>query len=82
MSNKLNKKIIDRFHLDKLCYLRITLIMIKGIQIGFKYIFVLRMPRVTNFDCITKIAAIFIKTSSKDSKKVKIGRIYALKCNI
>ena len=56
--------------------------MIKGIQIGFKYIFVLRMPRVTNFDCITKIAAIFIKTSSKDSKKVKIGRIYALKCNI
>ena len=35
-----------------------------------KYIF-LRRPRVANFADIIKIATIFIKTTFKDSKKVK-----------
>ena len=40
------------------------------------------MPRVAKFADMIKIASIFIKTTFKDSKKVKGKRNYALKCNL
>ena len=45
-------------------------------------IFILRRPRVVNFAKVIKIASMFIKTTFKDSKKVKIIKNYALKCNL
>ena len=45
------------------------------------YLF-LRRSRVANFADIIKIASLFIKTTFKDSKKVKRVRNYVLKCNI
>ena len=42
----------------------------------------LRRPRLANLADIIKIATIFIKTTSKDSKKVKRIRYYVLKCNL
>ena len=39
----------------------------------------LRRPRVTNFADIIKTAAIFINTTFKDSKEVKIVRNYVSK---
>ena len=42
----------------------------------------LRRPRVANFDGIIKIAAMFIKTIFKNSKKVKRFRNYVVKCNL
>ena len=45
------------------------------------YLF-LRRSRVANFADIIKIASLFIKTTFKDSKKVKRIRNYVLKCNI
>ena len=44
--------------------------------------FHLRKPRVANITDIIKIATMFIKTTFKDSKKVKIIRDYVLKCNL
>ena len=41
--------------------------------------FILRRPRVANFADIIKITIILIKTTFKDSKKVKKFRNYALK---
>ena len=40
------------------------------------------MRRVVNFADIIKIATMFIKTTFKDSKKVKRIRNYVLKCNL
>ena len=42
-------------------------------------IFILRRPTVANFADIINIAAMFIKTTFKDSKKVKRIRNYVLK---
>ena len=50
--------------------------------ITFRNIFILRRPGVADFADIIKIAAMFIKKIFKDSKKVKITRNYALKCNL
>ena len=44
--------------------------------------FVFRKLRVANFANIIKIATIIIKTTFKDSNKVKRIRNYALKCNL
>ena len=44
--------------------------------------FILRRPRVTNFADIIKIATMFIKTTVKDSQKVKRIRNYVSKCNL
>ena len=44
--------------------------------------FILRRPKVVNSACIIKIATMFIKTTFKDSKKVKRIRNYVLKCNL
>ena len=44
--------------------------------------FILRRPRVSNFADIIKITTMFIKAIFKDSKKVKVNRNYALKCNL
>ena len=41
-----------------------------------------RRPRVTNFADIIKTATMFINTTFKDSKKVKIVRNYVSKCNL
>ena len=40
------------------------------------------MPGVANFVNIIKIATMFIKTSFKDSKKVKRTRSHVLKCSL
>ena len=40
------------------------------------------MPRVANFADIIKTATMFIKTTFKDSEKVKRIRNYVLKCNL
>ena len=45
-------------------------------------IIILRRPRVANFADTTKIATIFVKTTLKDSNKVKITRNYVSKCNL
>ena len=45
-------------------------------------IFISRRPREANFADIFKIVATFIKTTFKDSKKVKRIRNYLLKCNL
>ena len=42
----------------------------------------LRRPRVTNFADIIKTAAMFINTTFKDSKEVKIVRNYVSKCTL
>ena len=47
----------------------------------FQVTIILRNPRVANFADIIKIVIIFIKTTFKESKKVKKIRNYALKCN-
>ena len=46
----------------------------------FQNTFILRKPRVANFDEIVKNSTIFTLRTFEDSKKVKISRIYALKC--
>ena len=46
----------------------------------FQNTFILRKPRVANFDEIVKNSTIFTLGTFEDSKKVKISRIYALKC--
>ena len=43
---------------------------------------ILRRPRVANFADTMKVATMFIKTTFKDSKKVKIVGNYVLKCNL
>ena len=45
----------------------------------FQVTLILRNPRVANFADIIKIVIIFIKTTFKESKKVKKIRNYALK---
>ena len=40
------------------------------------------MPRVANFAHIIKIVTVFIKKASKDLKKVKRIKTYAVKCNL
>ena len=45
----------------------------------FQLTFILRRPRVANFADIIKIATISIRTTIKDSNKVKENRNYALK---
>ena len=47
-----------------------------------KNTFLLRRPRVANFADIIKVSTMYIKTTFKDSKKVKRIENYALKCNI
>ena len=44
--------------------------------------FILRRPRLANFADIINIATKFIKTSFKDSKKVKKVIKYVLKCSL
>ena len=44
--------------------------------------FVLKRPRVASFAHIIKIATMVIKTTFKDSKKVKRLRNYVLKYNL
>ena len=44
--------------------------------------FISRRPRFANFADIIKIESMFIKTTFKDSKKVKRIRNYVLKCNV
>ena len=51
-------------------------------KLYFKMFFVFRKLRVANFANIIKIATIIIKTTFKDSNKVKRIRNYALKCNL
>ena len=48
----------------------------------FQNTFILRRPRVTNFADIIKIATVFLKTTFRDSQKIKIIRNYVLKCNL
>ena len=48
----------------------------------FKNNFILRKPRVVNFADIIKIVTMLIKTTFKDSNKVKKNRSYVLKCNL
>ena len=48
----------------------------------FQDTFIIRRPRTANFADIIKVAIIFIKTTLKDSKKVKRIRNYELKCNL
>ena len=48
----------------------------------FQNTFILRRPRVTNFADIIKIATMFLKTTFRDSQKIKIIRNYVLKCNL
>ena len=55
---------------------------IMTLQPLFQVTFILRRPRVANFDDIMKITAIFIRITFKDSKKLKGIRNYALKCNL
>ena len=43
---------------------------------------VLERPRVANLADIIKIEAMFIKTTFKDSNKLKRIRNYVLKCNL
>ena len=45
-------------------------------------IIILRRPRVANFADTIKIATVFMKTTLKDSNKVKITRNYVSKCNL
>ena len=47
----------------------------------FQVTFILRRSRVANFADIIKISTIFIKTTFKNSSKVKRIRSNALKCN-
>ena len=56
----------------------ITFILRKLPQVTF----ILRKPRLANFADIIKIATIFIRTTFKDSNKVKRIRNYALKYNL
>ena len=51
-------------------------------SLWFQVTFTLRRPRVANFADIIKIATIFIRTTFKDSNKIKRNRNYALKCNL
>ena len=44
--------------------------------------YILKKPREVHFANIIKIANKFIKTTFKDSKKVKRIRNYILKCNL
>ena len=48
----------------------------------FKIPLLYKLPRVTSFVDIIKIATMVIKTSSKDSKKVKRIRNYVLKLSL
>ena len=47
----------------------------------FQNTIILRKPRVVNLAGIIKITTMFIKTTIKDWKKVKIIRNYILKCS-
>ena len=44
--------------------------------------FILRRPRVAYFANITEIVTMFVKTTFKDSQKVKRIRKCVLKCNL
>ena len=44
--------------------------------------FILRKPRVAKFADVIKIESTFIKTTFKESNKVKRIRKYVLKCNL
>ena len=48
----------------------------------FQNVFILRRPRVANFDDIIKIATMFVKKTFKDSKKVRGIRNYVLNKNL
>ena len=48
----------------------------------FQNIFISRRSRVVNYADIVIIATMFIKTTCKDSKKIKRIRNYVLKCNL
>ena len=47
-------------------------------ELLFQNTFILRRPRVANFDDIIKIGTMFIKTTFEDSNKVKKIRNYVL----
>ena len=56
----------------------ISFILRKSPQVTF----ILRKLKLANFADIIKIATIFIRTTFKDSNKVKRNRNYALKYNL
>ena len=51
-------------------------------QLLFQNTLILRRPRVVNFTDVIKIKIKFMKTTYKDSKKVKRIKNYIIKCNI
>ena len=77
----LHGHIYSTIHVIKFCWWRHWQKIITW-QSFFQNIFLLRKPRVANFDDIIKVLTMFINTTFKGSKKVKRIRNYTLNHNL